>query len=103
MYIVINNIDINLYNELKKSYFGGHVDMYVPAGPRLTHATSKGFAKPEDNAIVPHNNPFVYEYDVNSLYPFSMLKDIPYEILDTPVNNLNDFFGFFFFVLLKLE
>ena len=29
----INNIGPDLYNELKASYFGGHTDMFIPAGP----------------------------------------------------------------------
>ena len=65
----INNIDKDLYIELKDSYYGGHVDMYIPAGPI---AESKGFANPEDQAIVPHNNKYVYHYDINSLYPSAM-------------------------------
>ena len=43
--------------------------MYIPAGPI---ATVNGFSKPEDKAIVPHNNEHIYEYDVNSLYPSVM-------------------------------
>ena len=29
---VINNINSDLFNVLRESYFGGHVDMYLPAG-----------------------------------------------------------------------
>ena len=29
----INNIDSDLYTELKDSYYGGHVYMYKPSGP----------------------------------------------------------------------
>ena len=46
--------------------------MYIPAGPI---ANNIGFAKTEDKAIVPHNNHFVYEYDVNSLYPSAMANN----------------------------
>ena len=70
----INNIGTDLYNELKSSYFGGHVDMYIPSGPI---ADINGFAKPENKAIVAHNNKSVKLYDINSLYP-SVMKDFKY-------------------------
>nr|YP_010697878.1 hypothetical protein P1Q19_mgp20 [Fuscoporia viticola]WCF76839.1 hypothetical protein [Fuscoporia viticola] len=69
---LINNIGPDLYNELKESYFGGHTDMYIPCGPI---ANDKGFSKPEDKAIVPHDNKYIYEYDVNSLYPSVMANN----------------------------
>ena len=70
----INIIGTDLYDELKESYYGGHVDMYIPAGPI---AKVNGFAKPDDKAIVPHNNKYIYHYDVNSLYP-TVMKDYKY-------------------------
>ena len=70
---IINNIEPNLYNEIKESYFGGHTDMFIPAGPV---ADVNGFAKPEEGKLVPHNNKHLYEYDVNSLYPSVMANNV---------------------------
>ena len=44
--------------------------MYIPAWPI---ADVNGLSKPEDQAIVPHNNKYVY--DVNSLYPSVMANN----------------------------
>ena len=71
---VINNIGPDLYNELKEAYFGGHTDMYIPAGPI---ATTNGTNKSEDKAIVVQDNPSIYHYDVNSLFP-SVMQDNKY-------------------------
>lgn len=43
----------NIYNAIKESYFGGLVDVYKNNGVNLHY------------------------YDINSLYPFSMLKPMP--------------------------
>ena len=69
---IINNLDPSLYNELRDSYFGGHTDMYIPAGPIANVNMS---ALPDDKALVPHNNQNIYEYDVNSLYPSVMANN----------------------------
>ena len=37
---LINNIGPDLYNELKESDFGGHTDMYIPAGWRRHSSNS---------------------------------------------------------------
>jgi len=47
---LIHMISITIYNEIKKSYTGGAVDMYLPS----------------------NNNKTLYAYDVNSLYPYIM-------------------------------
>jgi DNA polymerase type B, organellar and viral len=59
------------YNEIKQGYFGGRVEIFKPYGEDL------------------------YMYDVNSLYPYIMLQDMPvgniYRSTDT---NLDNYFGF---------
>ena len=40
---------------IRRGYYGGHTDVYIPYGENLHY------------------------YDVNSLYPFSMLRDMPGE------------------------
>nr|YP_010254605.1 DNA polymerase [Ganoderma sichuanense]QUA00738.1 DNA polymerase [Ganoderma sichuanense] len=64
---------------IRRSYFGGATDIY------LQHATN------------------VYYYDINSLYPFAMCKDMPYEFLGylkrsqmsiMEKEGLGNFFGF---------
>ena len=72
IYILPSNIDLFI----RSGYFGGGTDVY------------KAYAK---NA---------FYYDVNSLYPFAMLKPMPYEILNNGklINltnrSLDSFFGF---------
>ena len=46
----------NIYEYIKNSYTGGSNDMYKPTS---------------------NNNELIYSYDVNSLYPYSMLKQMP--------------------------
>jgi DNA polymerase type B, organellar and viral len=59
---------------VRKSYFGGHTDIY------------KKYIKKGKY------------YDINSLYPFAMLKPMPNQLRQIHKNmnniNLNDFFGF---------
>jgi hypothetical protein len=68
---VLNN---TLDNFIRFSYYGGATDYYKKYGKDL------------------------YYYDVNSLYPFVMLKDMPYKPLkwyeDMSEIKLEDFFGF---------
>jgi hypothetical protein len=61
-----------LYYKIKPSYFGGSTEIYKPYGKNL------------------------YHYDVNSLYPYVMLKDMPgkYEKYEEKIENLENFFGF---------
>ena len=42
-----------IYDDICQAYFGGHVDMYIPSNNKSEK---------------------VYHYDVNSLYPYSMVK-----------------------------
>jgi len=59
------------YKEIKSAYFGGRVEIFKPYGENL------------------------YWYDVNSLYPFSMLKDIPIGIaIKSTDPNLDNYFGY---------
>lgn len=68
----------SIYNDLKKSYFGGITEVYKPYGKNL------------------------YYYDVNYLYPFLALKDMPG--LNLYLDNINkdisecitDLFGFYY-------
>jgi len=59
---------------VRKSYFGGSTDVYKGYGENL------------------------YYYDVNSLYPYAMLKPMPLNLIRThkklPENELENFFGF---------
>jgi hypothetical protein len=57
---------------IRESYFGGIVNLYKPYGMDL------------------------YYYDVNSLYPYAMLKDMPGKFIRVIYKNidLNNFFGF---------
>ena len=57
-------IDGSTYTDLKKAYTGGMVDVYKP--------TSLGK---------------VFSYDVNSLYPYAMLQDMPLN----PIRYVTDF------------
>lgn len=56
----------NIFNDLSKSYYGGHVDMYIPSN-------SEG-----EN---------IYHYDVNSLYPAAMINYL------YPTKNIRYFVG----------
>jgi DNA polymerase type B, organellar and viral len=72
MFILPPNIDITI----RSAYFGGGTDVY------------KAYAQN------------VYYYDVNSLYPYAMLNDMPNDILhngkliDLTYRSLDSFFGF---------
>jgi hypothetical protein len=76
-YMLNENIYINkekyIYDFLKESYHGGLTNVLIPEAEK------------------------VYHYDVNSLYPYSMLKDMP---VDEPKNeiiqnlDITNFFGF---------
>ncbi|EFQ24845.1 DNA polymerase (mitochondrion) [Colletotrichum graminicola M1.001] len=77
-----NNIplinDNKIYQDIKKSYYGGITEVYKPTGNNL------------------------YYYDVNSLYPYVALFDMPGTKLTSYVKytkddayNLHDLFGFF--------
>lgn len=61
---------------IRQSYFGGGVHVF------------------KLNQIIKN----VFHYDINSLYPFAMLKAMPFKLLKTFIPNskfkLNDFFGF---------
>ena len=80
-----NNIPLinkkSIYNDIKKSYFGGITEVYKPFGENL------------------------YYYDVNSLYPFASLNIMPglnCTYIDNINENLSDYvrsdnmFGFYF-------
>jgi len=60
-----------ILKNIRDAYYGGGVDVYKPYGRDL------------------------YYYDVNSLYPYSMLKDMPVgNPIQTSNSNLNEIFGF---------
>jgi len=59
------------YNDLSQAYSGGLVDVYKPTGENLYHS------------------------DVNSLYPFAMLQDMPVRApVFTTETDLDSLFGF---------
>jgi hypothetical protein len=70
----------SLYNDIKKSYYGGITEVYIPYGKDL------------------------YYYDVNSLYPYSALNPMPgldcfyIDIIDKNISDCLDenFFGFYY-------
>jgi len=72
----IPNINVSsLYNDIKKAYYGGITEVYRPYGENL------------------------YYYDVNSLYPYAALNDMP-GLNCTKENfieggNIDHLFGFF--------
>lgn len=62
-----------IHDDIRIAFYGGRVDVFNPKGERL------------------------YQYDVNSLYPHSMLNDMPIgkpRFTNNP--NLKDYFGFVF-------
>jgi len=66
-----------MYNDIKQAYYGGITEVYKPYGENL------------------------YYYDVNSLYPYVALQDMPgLECCKQEFMNLNpnidDYFGFFY-------
>ena len=78
-----NNIPLinkkSVYNDIKKSYYGGVTEVYKPYGKNLNY------------------------YDVNSLYPYSALNAMPglecsyIENIDLNINEyINDMFGFYY-------
>nr|YP_009693752.1 hypothetical protein [Inonotus obliquus]BBN21278.1 hypothetical protein [Inonotus obliquus] len=68
---IIPNLPINIYNILVESYYGGHVDLYIPESNSdftVTEILSKIKNKDTNDLEV------VNSYDINSLYP-SVMKD----------------------------
>lgn len=67
----------NIYNEIKLGYYGGMIEVYKPFGKNL------------------------YYYDVNSLYPYVSLNDMPglechkQEYINTN-KSIDELFGFFY-------
>lgn len=69
----------NMYNDIRKAYFGGVTEVYIPYGKDL------------------------YYYDVNSLYPFAALNPMPGNkctylefFNDTSLACVNNLFGYFY-------
>jgi hypothetical protein len=66
----------SIYNDIRNAYYGGRTEVYIPHG---------------------HN---LFYYDVNSLYPYVSLQDMPglycskVKMYDYNVN-INDLFGFY--------
>jgi len=60
------------FDTLRKAFYGGLVDTYIPKGENL------------------------YYYDVNSLYSYTMLKDMPVGVARTVKGHIDlaNFFGF---------
>lgn len=59
------------YKDIKKAYFGGRVEVFRAYGENL------------------------YYYDINSLYPYVMLNELPVgNIIKSTNPNLDDYFGF---------
>jgi hypothetical protein len=67
----------SIYTDIKQAYYGGITEVYRPYGENL------------------------YYYDVNSLYPFAALNDMPglnckKVNFHNPSNHITDLFGFFY-------
>lgn len=86
-------IEKELYNELVKAYFGGHVDLYIPKEPiypegkELTVNQVRNIIKEKGIEYAKENLQTIKHYDVNSLYP-SVMKDYLY-----PTDILAQFIG----------
>jgi hypothetical protein len=67
-----------IYNDIKQAYYGGKTEIYKPYGKNL------------------------YYYDINSLYPFVALNDLPgpecsyIEYYQDNLYNLDNLFGFYY-------
>jgi hypothetical protein len=70
--VTIPSLNKYLDSFIRSGYFGGATDHYKQYGENLHH------------------------YDVNSLYPFVMLKDMPLNYIKyhPSIKNLDNFFGF---------
>jgi hypothetical protein len=68
-----------MYTDIKQGYYGGITEVYKPFGKNL------------------------YYYDVNSLYPFAALNDMPglscRKLLLSHNDNIQDLFGFFYCIV----
>ena len=67
----------SVYNDIKLAYYGGITEVYKPYGENL------------------------FYYDVNSLYPYAALKDMPglnctKEVFYNNLTNLDNLFGFYY-------
>nr|YP_009543519.1 DNA polymerase type B [Coniothyrium glycines]AYU74409.1 DNA polymerase type B [Coniothyrium glycines] len=67
----------SMYNDIKKAYYGGKTEVYRPHGYNLNY------------------------YDINSLYPYVALQDMPGNTCSkvqyyTKDSDINDLFGFFY-------
>jgi hypothetical protein len=67
----------SIYKDIKQAYYGGMTEVYIPHGKDL------------------------YYYDVNSLYPFVALNDMPGLVANKiqfyhDNTNISDLFGFFY-------
>lgn len=69
----------SMYSDIRQGYYGGITEVYKPFGENL------------------------YYYDVNSLYPFAALNDMPgltcRKILITTNDNIENLFGFFYCIV----
>ena len=81
---IIPILDKNLYDILVKSYFGGHVDMYIPESNTKfsVNQITQSIKNNDTNSLET-----VKHYDINSLYP-SVMKDYKY-----PTDIIGKFIG----------
>lgn len=89
----IPSFDRELYDNLHKGYYGGHVDMYIPEGPKINGTFQEVLSKYNDLSVeinekysqldkdeikikflqaVREQFKIMNHYDVNSLYPSTM-------------------------------
>lgn len=95
-----DNINIPLlnsfiYEKLSQAFFGGHVDMYIPKGPlnslvggeaisvdKLRSIDIAKLSKEKGTDYIKSNFKTLKHYDINSLYPSSMLySEFPTDII----------------------
>jgi hypothetical protein len=78
-------IDGKLYDDIRVSYTGGSTEMYIPS-----NLTPQEILHPSDNN---KNNQLVKCYDVNSLYPTNMAKDMLMPVVSKNKNYITYFEG----------
>ena len=70
-----------VFKDIKESYTGGAVDMYLPSNLEvddLEEILEKARNHPDKATLNPEMQELIYCYDINSLYPFVMMhKEMP--------------------------
>ena len=78
------------YNFIKQSYTGGHVDVYIPHGHNLYHYDVNSLYPDSMLSLMPVGNPIYFEGDINSIHS---IKDFVFE--SNTKDPMNRPYGFF--------